>query len=134
MRAAWLGSSGLLCLDSAECRVEAAERLVGLGFSDDERRKQADDGFRCPIDDDAAFEGRGNDRRRVARQLKAPHQASASNFLDDGVRGRKRAKPLLEMTADAADMGQQPAANEFVKEAQRGTASEQVAAVGAAVI
>ena len=73
-------------------------------------------------------------RRRVARQLDAPHQAGAADFLDDRVPRRHRAQPPLEVPADAADVREQPAADQLVEDAQRRAAGEQIAAVGAAVI
>ena len=115
-------------------RVETVERLVDFGFGDDERRQQPHDGLGRAVDDDAALERGRHDRRRVACQLEAPHQAGAADLLTIGVPGGDRPEPLLEMPADAADVRDQAAADQLVEEAQRRAAGQQIAAVRAAVI
>ena len=61
-----IASARLICLlHVGERRIEPAERLVGFGLGDDERRQQADDGVGRPVDDDAMARARPA-RRRVA--------------------------------------------------------------------
>src|SRR5439155_5574825 len=55
-------------LEGPERRIETTEPLVDLGFGDDERGQQPNDGFRRSIHNHASRECGRYDRRRVTRQ------------------------------------------------------------------
>src|SRR5580704_9055213 len=117
-----------------ERRVQPAERLVGLGLRDDERREQPDDRLRRAIDDHALSQPGRHDRGGVPPELQAPDQADAAHFPDEGVPGGDGAQPVFKEPADAADVVEHPALGQFTEETEGRAAGQEIPAVGAAVI
>ena len=109
--------------------------FVDVGFGDDERRQQPHDRFGRAVDDDAARQRRRHDRRCIASQSRPQISPAPRTSLITGCLARpslrrrcSRWRPTRPTARDQA------AADQFVQEAKRRAAGQQVAAVGAAVI
>src|SRR5439155_452523 len=88
--------------------------------------------LRRPIDDHAALQGGGHDRRRVAIQVEPPHESGAAHLLHDSVLRRHGPQPVLEMTADAAHVGDHSAVAQHVHHATHPPAVVRLAAFASA--